>query len=108
MARVRKKPASKQGGLRGLHAVVRPRESQNPNALPPLKQIFNIQGLVFRRGPVMENRVEDIKIRDALCRNVTINILAAVNTRMKQLFNKLWAKRHILYEDWKDGDYWGK
>ncbi|KAF7538697.1 hypothetical protein G7054_g2760 [Neopestalotiopsis clavispora] len=104
MGRVRKHAASKQGGL---HAVVRAREHQSPNALPFLKQIFNIQGLIFRPGAIMEDRKEDIKIRNALCEGAKVRISAVVNRRMTELYNKLWAKRHILYEDWKDGDHWG-
>ncbi|ETS83254.1 hypothetical protein PFICI_05130 [Pestalotiopsis fici W106-1] len=48
----------------------------------------------------MEDRKDDIKVRDALCEGITIHSGAPIDRRMKELFTKLLSKRVFSEVSW--------
>ncbi|KAI4603076.1 hypothetical protein KJ359_005867 [Pestalotiopsis sp. 9143b] len=72
--------------------------------LPELKQIFNLQGLVWERGPLVKPRQTEDKIRDALCADLVKFKHTTVVTRIDELFKKLYDYRVALREVVKSSD----
>ncbi|KAK6196483.1 hypothetical protein LQW54_011475 [Pestalotiopsis sp. IQ-011] len=72
--------------------------------LPELKQIFNLQGLVWERGPLVKPRQTEDKIRDALCADLVKFKHTTVVARIDELFKKLYDHRVALREVVKSSD----
>lgn len=73
-------------------------DNNKKRQLPDLKQIFNLQGLIWERGPVLKPRQTEDKIRDALCADVVKFKHTIVVAHIDELFKKLYDYRVALAE----------